>query len=269
METSFIEGKKMTIPPLGSDHWRVAVLATPDDLQALAEVLSRVGCIHPTDAHVQARKSPGILAETFPRPLAEQLAKEIRTLGVRALAVADSAIPTLEETVATHHVRCEESGLSLRDLHGREESLIPWERIDLVSVGQVPQEHGRHFVMGDMNAVASARRTGAGSVETTGTPGPEALIVCSEPFRSLRIDHKRMNYEYLAERKTDSATANFREFLNDLVSRAPHAYLTPSTRAWLEHGSVADYSFSSAHELERNTRLHLLIQRSGRESGPG
>ena len=70
-----------------------------------------------------------------------------------------------------------------------------------------------------------------------------------------------MNYEYLGKRKTFSATANFRLFLDDVIAGARRAYLTPSTRDYLERGSVTDYSFASPDALKHDAILHLLIRR--------
>ncbi|HTI49994.1 MAG TPA: hypothetical protein VL475_03545, partial [Planctomycetaceae bacterium] len=158
--------------------------------------------------------------------------------------------------------------LEIIELHDREAALVPWNDIDLVSVGQVPQDSARHYISGEGATVRSARRTGPSTMETPLSPGPEAWILCRNLVRWLRIDHKRMNYEYLGNRKTDSATANFRLFLDDIVARARQAYLTPSTRAFLEHGSVADYSFKTVEDLQRATELHLLIHRRAGAAPP-
>jgi hypothetical protein len=133
--------------------------------------------------------------------------------------------------------------------------------VDLLSIGQVPIESSRHYVPNDITTIRSGSRTGPSTLETPVAPGPEAWILCVRPFRAYRIDHRRMNYGYLGDRKLDSATANFRLFIDDIVARARRAYLTPTTRAYIEHGSVADYSFDTSEELQRVTLLHLLIHR--------
>ncbi len=112
-----------------------------------------------------------------------------------------------------------------------------------------------------MATISAARRTTPGPKDILMTPGPSAWFVCKNPDCQLRIDHKRMNYGYLGKRRTFSATANFRLFLDDVIARARQAYLTPSTRDYLEHGSVTDYSFSSPEALKHDAILHLLIRR--------
>jgi hypothetical protein len=242
-------------------NYRVVVFAEPDDPHDLAEVFESVLKMHPTDAMVQARRPPGVLPTPLDREQAERLAGSIVAAGVQAEAVSASELPILEHVPAVHHARCLETGLEIIELHGWEAALVPWDVIDLLSVGQVPQETSRHFSEAQSTSIKAGRRTGPTTVETPLPPGPEAWIICSNPFRVYRIDHKRMNYEYLGERKTDSATANFQLFINDVVARARRAYLTPATRAFLERGSVGSYSFESSEDLERFTVLHLLIHR--------
>lgn len=241
--------------------YRVVVFAAPDDPRELSQVLELALGMHATDALVHARAAPGVLTLGLSREQAERTAAGIVAVGVGAEVVADSELPPLARATVVHHAACLETGLEIIELHGREAALINWDDVDLLSVGQIPKESARHFMPNDMTSVKSGRRTGPSSLETPLSPGPEAWIICARPFRAYRIDHKRMNYEYLHNRKTDSATANFRLFIDDIVARARRAYLTPATRAYVEHGSVADYSFETADELQRATLLHLLVHR--------
>jgi hypothetical protein len=109
--------------------------------------------------------------------------------------------------------------------------------------------------------MSAARRTAPAPVDRPLPAGPEAWLIRREPSRGFRIDHKRMNYEYLGTRKTDSATANFHLLIDDIIAHCPEVYLPPATRAFLEHGPVTDYSFDSPEELKRYTVLHLLVHR--------
>ena len=217
--------------------------------------------LHATDALVLARTVPGALADELSRETAERLAGEISQIGVRAEAVPAADVPEFLNIVVVHHARCLETGLEVLGLNAEEKMLIAWDDIELISVGQVPQEPARRYVTGEMTAISAARRTSLGPTDMLLTPGPSAWFVCKNPECELRIDHKRMNYEYLGNRKTFSATANFRLFLDDVIAKARQAYLTPSTRDYLLHGSVTDYSFGSPEELKRDAILHLLIRR--------
>jgi hypothetical protein len=251
----------MDAPAADNSKFRVIVFAAPDDTQALADVIAEVLGLHRTDAMVRARMVPGPLIDELPREAAERLAGEISRIGIRAEALPAENVPEFENIVVVHHARCLETGLDVLGLNAEEQMLVPWSDIDLISVGQVPQETARHYVTGEMAALSAARRTSPGPRDILLTPGPSAWFVCRNPDRELRIDHKRMNYEYLGKRKTFSATANFRLFLDDVIARARQAYLTPSTRDYLEHGSVTDYSFDSPEALKQDAILHLLIRR--------
>jgi hypothetical protein len=78
-----------------------------------------------------------------------------------------------------------------------------------------------------------------------------------------------MNYEYLGERKTDSATVNFRLFLNDLLRNAPQAYVTPSTRAFLTHGAERLYHFDTTGHLQRYAQFHYLAHQRASQAAAG
>lgn len=241
--------------------YRVVVFAAPDDPGELSEVFESALGMHATDAIVHARSAPGVLSLSLPKEQADQIAAGIGAIGLGAEVVAEADLPDLVRPTVVHHAACLEDGLEIMELHGRESALIAWDDVDLLSIGQIPKESSRHYPANDVTTVKSGRRTGPSTLETPLSPGPEAWILCARPFRVYRIDHKRMNYEYLGARKIDSATANFRLFIDDIVARARRAYLTPATRAYVEHGSVADYSFQTADELQRDTILHLLVHR--------
>ena len=251
----------MDTPATNDVGYRVIVFAAPDDVEELGEVLENVLGLHATDALVLARTAPGPLGEKTTREAAERLAAEIARIGLRAEAVPAGDIPEFTNMVIVHHARCLDTGLDVLGLNAEEKMLIAWNDIELIGVGQVPQETSRHYPAGQMVTVTAARRTVPGPKDMLQTPGPCAWLVCHNPDCQLRIDHKRMNYEYLGQRKTFSATANFRLFLDDVIAHARAAYLTPSTRDYIEHGSVTDYSFDSPDELKRDAILHLLIHR--------
>jgi hypothetical protein len=251
----------MTLASDAATSCHVAVFAAPHNLQELRDVLQSVLGMHPIDAMIQARTAPGILAIPLDRDKAEQLAQATRAIGLPTEVVSDADLESLEHAPVIHHVRCIEGGFDILELHGHEAALVPWDDILLLSVGQVPLETARHSPEAQTTSVKAGRWVGPSSMETPLPPGPEAYIVCRRPFRAFRIDHKRMNYEYLGERKTDSATANFRLFFDDVVSRARQAALTPAARAYLENHSVDEYSFTSPSELQRYTELHLVLHK--------
>lgn len=247
----------------GKTSYRVAVFAAPDDLHDLAGIFERVLAMHPTDAMFHARAAPGFVCDRLTAETANRLADEIRQSGLQARAVDSESLPQLEHAPAIHHTRCLEAGWEILGLHGTTEQVIPWADLELISLGDIPQEATRRYQVADMSAVKSARRTAGGATNVPLSPGPEVWILCRNPDRGYRIDHKRMNYECLGARKTDSATTNIRLLLDDVIARAPHVYLTPATRVYAEHGSADECAFSDAAELRDATLLQWLIHRGG------
>lgn len=259
----------MDTPSDGRNSYRLAVFAAPDDLKELAAILGRVLGMHPTDAMVHARLAPGFLCDRLSAETANQLANEVRRSGIHALAVDGASLPPLDHAPVIHHARCLDEGLEILGLHGTREQLVPWPDLRLISLGDIPQEATRRYQMADMSAVTSARRSLPGSMLVPISPGPEVWLVCRHPDRGYRIDHKRMNYESLGLRKSDSATANIRLFLDDLISHAPQAYLAPATRSYVEHGSADARVFRDAAELRDATLLHWLVNQEREGIGPG
>lgn len=241
------------------DH--VVVFAVPGEPQELADVLTEVLGMHPTDALVHARSAPGILPDRLTRDKAELLAAAIQKIGVRAEVVTPDEVPDFHHGEVVHHCKCATGGLEIIETHGDLETVVPWDEIELICVGVVPQEGARHYATGEMSVLSAARRSPHAPLDIPPTAGPELWFIRKSPFRAFRIDHKRLNYEYLGDRKTDSATVNFHAFLRDLLQHAPHAYVTPSTRAFLEHGAERQYHFDSADQLRRYTQFHLMIRR--------
>jgi hypothetical protein len=240
------------------DEYQVVVFGTPGDPLELRELLIEKLGLHPTDAQVRAHLAPGVLPDRLVKSKADELANAIRKLGVNATAVAAAEIPSFEHPELVHRARCLETGLEVIELHGEPECLLPWGEVELISIGYVPLEHVHRYQVVS-TALTSAPRPPHEALEVAALSGFEAWIIRREPRQALRIDHNRMNYEYLGDRLTDSSTQNFRLFVGDAVRLAPHTYLTPSTRAFLQHGPLRHYHFDSPEELRRYTIFHLLL----------
>jgi type II secretory ATPase GspE/PulE/Tfp pilus assembly ATPase PilB-like protein len=244
-------------PANDSGAYRVVLFGTPDDAAALRDVLVAKLGMHPTDAMIHARQAPGILSVSLSQGAAEQFAQVANETGLHAEAVAQRDIPDLAHPESVHHARVLDAGFSIIELHGNEEMIISWSDIELLSVGRVPQE-SHHAVIADESITAAHRTSTAGS--SYPAAGPELWLVRRDPVRAFRVSHQRMNYEYLGSRKTDSATHNFRLFVEDMLSKAPQAYITPATRAFVGHGPQRHYEFVSTDELREYTLFHLLLR---------
>ena len=246
-------------PPEKPSGHRVVIFAAPDDPYALQEVLVKNLAMHPTDAMIRAHAAPGILPDRVSAEEAARWVVAIGQLGLHAEAIPAADIPDFGHAEVVHHVRCLDEGLEIVELHGQAEQIVRWQDIVLLSIGQVPQEVPRRYVM-RTTAFSVSHSTLPPPLDVPLPSGSELWIACNDPLRGFRIDHKRLNYEYLGDRKTDSATRNFRLFLEDLAEHGKDAYRTPATRAYLDHSSVRHYQFDSSNELRRYTEFHLMLR---------
>lgn len=243
------------------DSYRVAIHTRAADLHALSEVFQRVLQIHPTDAMIWARHVPGVLHDTFTAGQARALTAAINQSGLRVSAIRDSDVPDLHHALTVHHARCQDDGLQLMGRNGEPDELIPWSAIQTVSVGEVPLETVHHYPSGMWNGVSAGHHYQGSEISLPLTPSLEAWITCAAPFPNLRIDHEHMNYEYLGERRVDSATCNFKEFIQDLTARATGALLTESTTAYLRHVEPERFRFTSPEDLLRYATLQAVLAR--------
>lgn len=253
-------------PPDSTSKYRVAVFAEPDDPHELADVIATKLGLHLTDARVHAHAVPGILPALMSQTAAEELAESIGALGIRTDVIAQADMPHLEQAEVLHHVRCLEEGLEVIDLHGKPNRIIDWDDIQLISIGHVPQESQRRYVVETTSSIHAGPHHLADTPKVPPKSGPEAWIIRRSPEAAYRIEHNQMNYEYLDDRKEGSATHNFRLLIDDLVARIPHAYLTPAAHAYVDHGHLGDYEFQSLEEHRRYTLFHLLLLRQMKQS---
>ena len=240
------------------DH-SVVVFATPDDSHAIRDVLIEQLDMHPTDAQIHAHAVPGVLVDHLSAGAAARLADKIRQTGVNAAAMPRSDIPDLKHPQVLHHIRYDDREMKVVGVDGEIESRRPWTELELISVGYVPLEMSRHYIDDSMVVVHSSPRPAHEPIDVPSMSGPEAWLLWKPEFNDCCIDHNLMNYEGLGERMSESATNNFRILLSDIVRAAPSAYLTPATRAYLEHGLSRHFLFHSSEELQRHTSFHAML----------
>jgi hypothetical protein len=243
-------------------HRLVVFACSAADREPLADSLVEHLGLTRTDAAVQARLAPGVIRGEFPEAQAHAAAAAIQQLGLQARVLPSTEVPVLHPLERFHHLRWPETGLEIRDATGTDWETIPWTSLDLVSVGQVPLDSVRHVVARSTTLVSTGRhQTTEAESSVPHSPGLELLLVCRDPFRVLRLEHLHLNYEFLGDRRTSGSAENFRLLITDLLVRAPHAFRTPATQAWLSGESTAAYHFDSPTALERSTQLNLLIHR--------
>jgi hypothetical protein len=243
------------------DNYRVAVFGEPDDVTVLKDILTECAGMHPDDALTAARVAPGILPGRFSREAAEAVAAQVERRGIKAAALCETDIPKLDHAEKAHHARCQTDGLAVLGLHAELERLVPWSDVSLLSVGCVPIETVPRFSAESAVVLHAAPNPHRAAVEAAPHTGMALWLACERPWTVYRVLHTQMNYEYLGERKTDSASRNFALFVEDLSQHAPQAYLTPATRAFLQHGHQRQFEFQSPGALRDETILHLLLMR--------
>lgn len=251
----------MTENSTAPGEYRIAVYTQLEDLHELSAVFQQVLELHPTDALVWSRHVPGILNKTFSAEQAQTLTAAISQLGIRCRAVLSSVIPDLHHALVLHHAQCTDQGLEIVGLDGEPETLVPWSAIQMICIGETPIETSRHYPPGMWSGVSAGHHYQNAGINLSGTPSLEAWITCAAPFPNLRIDHERMNYEYLGERRVDSSAVNFKQFVQDLTRQATAAMLTESTRAYLLHVQPEHYRFKSLDDLIHYATLQALLAR--------
>lgn len=242
---------------------RLLVFSLPDDRDAVIQLLQDQLHLTPLDARVRFRHLPGLLPDVLDQAVAETAARRLGELGGKAAAVDERDVPFLDYARRLHHIRCADDGLVIVGITGEAEEVVPWTRLSLMSIGDVP-----------LLEVRRATDVGAGSLHPSPIAptdtienrryGPEIWLSCESPFRVFHIEHEAMNYEYLGERKSTSATANFSELVKDILKHTPHLFLTHSTRAYVGHGSYEDVRFDSQEEHESYVIAQILLMRQVR-----
>lgn len=250
--------------------YRLVVFERPGDPQAVRDLFCGVTGLHPTDAMQWVARTPGL----WPHPLAEGEVRELLDglfeLGVPAEAWRIDLVPDLSPPRTVHDVACLPEGFRVKGLRGEPTHWVPWDKIELISVGRIRAEDEYRELRppGWVSALSTGLRALAGRAPRSARRGRamriphdpvgEAYVVRKDPRIAFRIVADKMNYAYLGERLRTAAAENFPLLIADLVSRASQAYLPGATRAFLEHGDVELYEFPSSQALFDYTTHRLL-----------
>jgi hypothetical protein len=255
-------------PEATRGDYRVVVYAPVDDRDAFTEILVQVGKIHFDDAVIAARWAPGILPARLSKDSAEAVAERIERQGIRAGAIAESEVPNLSDAETLHYLRCPSECLEVVGLHGETRRLIPWPDASLISLGALRKDRDPRLLPEPLvfDHEAAARREARSDFAPPG--GMHLWLVCERPTSIYRLRHNQMNYAYLGQRMTTSATANFGQLVEDLAKYATTAYLTPATHAFLRNELARRFEFQSEDELRDYTAFHLLMSRQTARKPP-
>lgn len=243
-----------------TDLQRVLVLSLPEDPSDLTPVLMEHLNLNRIDARIQVRNLPGLLRHALVPDAANSVCEAIHAVEGYAIAVREAEIPDLSHPIHMHHAARTEHGLAIYDLQGEVSETIPPADLELLSIGAMPTESTHHEV--DYEPLFHTSTGPKGSeIELSNMLGAEAFLIAENPFRAYLINHNEMNYEYLGDRKSTSASANFRLFVDDIIASSPGLYLTPAARAFTGHGLLTHYQFDNQDALRSHTLFHLIICR--------
>lgn len=238
------------------DH-RVVVFGVPDENTPLKNVLIGVAGMDAATAQLTTRSLPGLLPGALSQHQAASVATSIREIGLNAVAVPALEVPSLSQARQIHHVRSGDGSLEIIDTSDRHYSCAS-ETIQIISVGVVPSTAPGHRRPASSLAMGSSHHSWNDGVHVPPRKRPEAFIVLSTgPVLLLASDE--MNYEYLGNRKSTSSNVNFARLISDLTERAESAWVTPSTRAFLDRGPVRHYEFRSRDDFRGYTEFQTLL----------
>lgn len=235
----------------------IVIYDAPGDPHVIAVILTEVIGLSPTDALIHARWAPGVLPDRLGSAQAESLVQRLSAIGLPAEAIDPSELIDFHAPEIVHQARLEEQGLVFATDHGG--GLLPWNKIYVVSAGQVPLETTTRLNPSENQMFVAARRSHPESHIAALPPTMELWLIHGQ--KPLRLDQTRMNYDALGEAKTESSTENFHRLLTRLTELATGAYVTPATKFYLEHGSALKYMFQSSDELQHVTQLQTLLAR--------
>jgi hypothetical protein len=240
---------------------RVVVYAEVDDRALLREVLIQAGQVCPADAAIAARLAPGILPPRLTKELAEAVVARIAARGIKASVLPERQVPVLDDAEVLHYVRCPSDGMEVVGLHGEMRRLVRWAHVCLISLGVLRKNRDPRLAPESpvFDREAAAQRQAQADAEP-----PDGMIlwlVCQPSLKIYRLRHDQMNYAYLGQRKTTSATVNFGLLVGDLEKHSTIAYLTPASRAFLHHDLARNFEFESEEALRDYTAFHLLVAR--------
>lgn len=243
-----------------ADH-RLAVFSHIDP-HDMASLLHEVIGILPLDGVIAAKETPGLIARPMTRSQADQLVRRLHDQGISSYAIPAKSLPSLANATVLHHARFSDSSLTVLDLYGEVEEVIPWAAIGVIAIGQFPAESSLHAVDETRPSVLSAAPLPTAWTTDAGHRNAlELWLLARMSDRLYYLRHDRFNYESLGEEMSDSATVNFDHFARRIIPFALHATQTPSTHAYLSK-SLVGYSFPDQAALERQAVLNWVMRRA-------
>ncbi len=252
-------------------QYRLVVFEAIEEPQEIRDLFCRVAGIHPTDAMQWIARAPGVWPYPLPEEQTRQLLDGLYEFGVAAEAWRVDQFPEIHPARTIHQAACLPEGFRVQGLHGEPTHWVPWDKVELICAGKIdledefrgpsPPTWTSALTMG-LNAISrrarqfSSRRSRA--VRIPRDPVGEVIIIRRDPRIAFRVVENQMNYAYLGDRLSTSASDNFPIFLADLCARSSAAYLAESTRALLAEGDPNEFLFPSSQAL-LDYSIHRLL----------
>jgi hypothetical protein len=266
-------------------RYRLVIFDAIDDPLELREMICGATGMHPTDVVQWLARAPGVWPQPLDEATVRKLLDGLYEHKVAAEAWRSDLFPDLSPPRSVHRAACLDQGLRIDGLRGEPTHWVAWDRVELICAGKVVAEdefrevHRARWPSTVVSGIRALALQKPRPMERVGRshriprdPVGEILIVRRDPRIAFRVIENQMNYAYLGKRLQTAAAENFPIFLADLCARADQAYLTPSTRAMLEHLDPSEYEFSSSQAILDYATHRLLwswYRRDGEAQGQG
>jgi hypothetical protein len=251
--------------------YRLVVFEEIDEPQEVRDLFCRVTGIHPTDAMLWIARVPGVWAKPLPEEQVRPLLDGLYEFGVAAEAWRTDQFPDLTPPRTVHDAACLPEGFRVKGLRGEPTHWVPWDKIELISAGRIDIDDEFRAVSPPLWTSALTMGLRALTLRSANPPDRKAramriprdpvgevIIVRRDPRIAFRVVENQMNYSYLGDRLSTSASENFPVFLTDLCTLARDAYITHPTRALLGRGDVSECGFPSSQALLDYSTHRLL-----------
>ena len=256
--------------PKAKKAYRLVVYQHRLDPHILREILADALDLHRTDAMRLVSHVPGVLPVPLTHAQTRRLGKLLASVGVEVGVWRADRLPNLSQPTLVHKLDCRPDGLESFGVRGEPLHWMPWDQLELISVGEFPGKTKELSLMGPTWLSASVgavramvmgyHRVGMRVQKIVPAAKPELWIVRRRPTQAIRVQQDAANYEYLGERRAPSARANFRHLVEDLIRLAPLATVTPATQSFLVYDRPGQHHFSSGQQFLDFTTWQLLVR---------
>ncbi|MBI4602930.1 MAG: hypothetical protein HY721_13315 [Planctomycetes bacterium] len=237
--------------------------------------------LHPTDAILRVRYGGGLVADGVPEDVADDLARRLREIGVRARKIDAALWAVVPRGCRAFGLAFGEEALEVRLVTGRR-LLVPRRDIFALHLHAMAGPSGAKG--GDKAArpsiadaeVLSAR--GRKLLENLVEAGLEQVelhlsLLCAEPFGAVRVRRSDFDFSCLGVNVLEHSLDNFLILLDEVLLYLPEAWNRRAAEAFLETldpKRILHFKEEEATNLERWLFQWIRIEteeRSGKE-GP-